>query len=415
MDHFIKDITLADQGRKRITWAAREMPVIAKLRRDEPKNLFSGITIGACLHITTETANLVLALKECGARIFLAASNPLSTQDDVSASLVKHEKISVFGKKGENSVEYEQCIKAVAEKKPDLVIDDGADLISYLHNNSRFAGKVIGATEETTTGVTRIRNLEKSGKLIFPVIAVNDAQTKHFFDNRYGTGQSTVDGILRATNVLIAGKTVVVSGYGWCGRGIAKNFMGLGAHVIVTEVSPVRALEAAMDGFVVMRLEDAARAGDIFVTATGNAGVIHAGIISRMKDGVILANAGHFNVEIDVEYLEKSARSRSQVKPMVTEYILKEGRRIYLLAEGRLVNLGCAEGHPSSVMDMSFANQFLALKYLKASAPLSPKLHPVPEEIDHAVASLKLECLGIRIDALTARQRKYLNSWNLEE
>jgi len=410
----IKDMKLADQGRERIEWAVREMPVIRKLRAEESSSLFKNRIIGACLHITTETANLVITLKKCGAEVYLTASNPLSTQDDVAACLVKDYGISVFGIKGENSRTYLQHIKEVAAKNVHLVIDDGADLIAFLHNNPSLAKNVIGATEETTTGVTRIKNIEREGKLLFPVIGVNEALTKYMFDNRYGTGQSTIDGILRATNTLIAGKTVVVCGYGWCGRGIAKNLKGLGANVIITEVSPLRALEAVMDGFRVLPIEEAACYGDIFITATGNAKIITGNVFNRMKDGAILANAGHFNVEIDIETLQKISRKISEVKPFVKEFILKTGKKIYVLAEGRLVNLGCAEGHPSSVMDMSFAGQFLSLKYFVNNPGLPVKYHTVPGEIDRKIALLKLNSMGVRIDTLTSYQKKYLNSWNLE-
>ncbi|HQL64957.1 MAG TPA: adenosylhomocysteinase, partial [bacterium] len=380
MDCDIKDIGLSYEGERRIEWALREMPVIRTIRVQESKNLFKNLVIGACLHITTETANLVITLEKCGARVFLTASNPLSTQDDVAACLVKKHGISVFGIKGEDSATYARHIRQVAEKKPHLVIDDGADLIVFLHNNPEFAGNIIGATEETTTGITRIKNIEKEGKLLFPVIGVNQAQTKYMFDNRYGTGQSTIDGILRATNILVAGKTIVVCGYGWCGRGIAKNLKGLGANVIITEVSPLRALEALMDGFQVMQVEMAASFGDIFITATGNAKVIDGNVFKKMKDGAILANAGHFNVEIDVEELRKQSKKTRQVRDFVTEYMMENGKKIYLLAEGRLVNLGCAEGHPSAVMDMSFAGQFLSIKYLVENR-MSVGYTPVPSEI----------------------------------
>lgn len=410
----IKDLKLAAEGERRINWALREMPVLRILREKEPSNLFKNMVIGACLHITSETANLVIALKKCGAKIFLTASNPLSTQDDVAACLVKNYEVSVFGIKGESSHKYVEHIKQVALRRPNLIIDDGADLIVYLHNNPDLAKNVTGATEETTTGVTRIKNLEKNGRLIFPVIAVNNARTKHMFDNRYGTGQSTIDGILRATNTLIAGKTVVVCGYGWCGRGIAKNLKGMGARVIVTEVSPLRALEAVMDGFQVMKIEQAVCFGDIFVTATGNTKVISRNTFYKMKDGAILANAGHFNIEIDVLALEKISKKVLEVKPLVKEYVLTTGKRIYLLAEGRLVNLGCAEGHPSSVMDMSFACQFLSLKHFLNNPDVTIKCHDVPLEIDRKIALLKLTGMGITIDKLTECQKRYLNSWNLD-
>ncbi len=394
----IKDIRLADQGRKKIEWASRQMPVI----------------IGACLHITSETANLVIALKSCGAEVFLTASNPLSTQDDVAASLVRDFGISVFGKKAEEIKIYNQHIKEVASRNPHLVIDDGADLIAFLHKNQRYSKNVIGATEETTTGVTRIKNIEREGNLLFPVIAVNEAKTKHMFDNRYGTGQSTIDGILRATNILIAGKTAVVCGYGWCGRGIAKNLKGLGASVIVTEVSPLRALEAVMDGFQVMELKKAASCGDIFITATGNTRIISGDIFLKMKDGAVLANAGHFNVEIDIQSLKRHSKKISEMRPFVKEFLLRNGKRVYLLAEGRLVNLGAAEGHPPSVMDMSFAGQFLSLKYLLDKRNLSIRCYDVPEEIDRKISLLKLKSMGITIDCLTSEQKRYLGSWNLD-
>ncbi len=408
----IKNIALHVEGKRRIDWALREMPVIKNIREHESQNLFKNLIIGACLHITSETANLVITLKRCGAKVFLAASNPLSTQDDVAASLVKDYGISVFGIKGEDTNTYIKHIQQVAEKKPHLVIDDGADLIVFLHNHPTFAKNVIGSTEETTTGITRIKNIEADGKLLFPVIGVNQGQTKYMFDNRYGTGQSTIDGVLRATNILIAGKTIVVCGYGWCGRGIAKNLKGLGASVIITEVSPLKALEALMDGFQVMPMEDAASRGDVFITATGNTNAIGANAFSKMKDGVILANAGHFNVEIDVGQLRKQSKCVKQIKPFVTEYTMKTNKKIYLLAEGRLVNLGCAEGHPSSVMDMSFAGQFFALKHIVNNTP-STGYYPMPAEIDDKIAAIKLEGMSVRIDTLSPYQKKYLRSWNL--
>jgi len=410
----IRNLNLADAGRKRIEWAFREMPVMQILRDKESSDLFKNKLIAACLHITSETANLIINLKKCGAEVLLAASNPLSTQDDVAACLVRDFGVSVFGIKGEDSEKYAQHIKQLAMSRPDYVIDDGADLIVFLHNNVDFAENVKGATEETTTGITRIRNIEKEGKLRFPVIGVNEANTKHMFDNRYGTGQSTIDGILRATNILIAGKTVVVCGYGWCGRGIAKNLKGLGAHVIVTEILPLRALEAVMDGFMVMRIKDAAPLADIFITATGNVNAIPENVFLKMKNGAILANAGHFNVEIDILGLEKLSVKISEVKPFVKEFVLKTGKKIYLLADGRLVNLGCAEGHPSSVMDMSFAGQFLSLKYFVTNPNIGVKYYNVPSEIDNQIALLKLKGMGISIDRLTEYQKKYLNSWNLD-
>ncbi|MCL5409034.1 MAG: adenosylhomocysteinase [Candidatus Omnitrophica bacterium] len=413
MEYFIKDINLADEGKRKILWAGKEMPVLDILKQTQAKNLFSGTTIGACLHVTSETANLVIALSECGANVFLTASNPLSTQDEVAASLVKNYNIPVFAKKGENESEYNHNIRIIAEKKPHIIIDDGADLIAYMHQNYSLAENILGATEETTTGITRIKSLEKDKKLTFPVIAVNDAMTKHLFDNRYGTGQSTIDGILRATNILIAGKIIVVCGYGWCGKGISKNFRGLGAKVIVVEVDPIKALEAVMDGFYVMKIEKAAETGDIFVTSTGDRDVISADVLTKIKDGAIIANSGHFNVEIDVDYLEKNAKEKNHIKPMVIEYVLKNNKKVYLLAEGRLVNLGCAEGHPSSVMDLSFSNQFMASKYLKENKGLQSKLYSVPEEIDRKIAELKLKSLNIEIDTLTEKQKEYLSSWEL--
>ncbi len=413
MKYFIKDIDLAEEGNKKILWAEKEMPVLSLIKESQNKNLFSGIKIAACLHVTSETANLIIALAKCGAEVFLTASNPLSTQDSVAACLVKDYNIPVFAKKGESSSEYNDNIKFIAEQKPNIVIDDGADLIAYLHQNPSLSENMIGATEETTTGITRIKSLEKENKLAFPVIAVNDAMTKHLFDNRYGTGQSTVDGILRATNILIAGKTIVVCGYGWCGKGISKNFRGLGARVVVTETDPVKALEAVMDGFYVMKIEKAAEIGDVFITATGDRDVISAAILSKIKDGAILANSGHFNVEIDVEYLEKNSKSTSFIRPMVKEYVLNNDKKVYLLAEGRLVNLGCAEGHPSSVMDLSFSNQFMAAKYLKENSGLTKKLYSVPEKTDKQIAEFKLKSMNIEIDTLTSEQEKYLSSWEL--
>lgn len=411
MDYSIKDINLADYGEKRIKWAYSEMKVLALLRKKfSGKNDFKGIKIGCCLHITTETANLVINFKEAGAKVYLCASNPLSTQDDVAAYLVKKEKIPVFGKKGESEKEYYENIERVMSENLNLVVDDGGDLIASLHKNPSFAKNVIGATEETTTGVIRLRNLSKRKLLKFPVIAVNDARTKHFFDNRYGTGQSTIDGILRSTNTLIAGKIAVVCGYGWCGRGIASRFSGMGAKVVICEVDPLKALEATMDGFWVMPISEAAKIGDIFITATGNKSVITIKEIMKMKEGAIIGNSGHFNVEIEVEKLDKIAR-KTKIREQLDEYTLPNGKKIYLLGEGRLLNLACAEGHPSSVMDMSFANQFLSHLYLKQHPDLKPEVYDVPEEIDRKVAELKLKTLNIKIDKLTPEQKKYLNSW----
>ncbi len=409
----IKDPSLASSGRQRIEWASREMPVVKLIRdrlsREKP---FTGIRISACLHITTETANLALALKEGGADVILCASNPLSTQDDVAAALVNY-GIQTNAIKGEDEETYYKHINAALDNRPHLTVDDGADLVTTLHNKRNdLIVEVIGGTEETTTGVIRLRSLGKEGGLKYPIIAVNDAQTKYLFDNRYGTGQSTIDGITRATNILWAGKKVVVCGYGWCGRGIAMRAKGLGSHVIVIEVEPVRALEAVMDGFQVMPLIEAAKEGDIFITAAGNKNVIDKAHLQVMKNGAILANSGHFNVEINIPGLESLTRDKRRIRPFVDEYNLKDGRRLYLLGEGRLINLAAAEGHPASVMDMSFANQALCLEYLvKNRGKLKPDVYPVPQEIDKRVARFKLNSMGIDIDTLTPEQEKYLTSW----
>jgi adenosylhomocysteinase len=370
------------------------------------------VRISACLHITTETANLALALKEGGADVVLCASNPLSTQDDVAAALVDY-GIPVNAIKGEDNRTYYKHIITALKHKPQITMDDGADLVSTLHKDyTELAAKVIGGTEETTTGVIRLRNMARAGKLIYPIIAVNDAQTKHFFDNRYGTGQSTIDGITRATNILWAGRKVVVCGYGWCGKGIAKRAQGLGAQVIITEIQPIPALEAAMDGYQVMPLTKACEIGEVFITATGDTNVIDKTHISRMKDGAILANSGHFNVEINIPVLEGLAKSKKRIRSSVDEYTLGDGRRIYLLGEGRLINLAAAEGHPANVMDMSFANQALCLEYLtRMKGKLQPAVYPVPEEIDQEVGKLKLASMNISIDSLTREQKKYLESW----
>lgn len=414
MKYLIKDINLAEEGKKKTEWAGREMPVVSLLRKDYSKSKpFRQLRICCCLHITSETANLLVALKEAGARVAVAASNPLSTQDEVAAHLVKNEKIPVFGKKGEDEKTYYAGIKALLELRPHLVVDDGADLIATFHKENSMAGQIIGATEETTTGVIRLSNLAKRKLLKFPVVAVNDADTKHLFDNRYGTGQSTVDGILRATNILLCGKVAVVSGYGWCGRGIAMRLKGMGARVIITEVNPLRALEAAMDGYSVMPLKKAAPQADMFITATGDTSVLSWKDMQLMKDGAILANAGHFNVEIDMESLSRKALKKTRVRRYLDEYLLPDGRRLFVAGEGRLVNLACAEGHPAAVMDMSFANQFLALKFLKENRTLQPDVYRVPEEIDQMVATLKLQSMGIEIDRLTNLQKKYLTSWQL--
>ncbi|MFC1928719.1 adenosylhomocysteinase [Chloroflexota bacterium] len=409
----IKDTTLAEAGRQRIEWASREMPVVKLIRerfsREKP---FNNIRISACLHVTTETANLALALKEGGANVILCASNPLSTQDDVAAALVDY-GIPTNAIKGEDDKTYYKHIDTTLDNNPQLTVDDGADLVTTLHTKRGDLIKdVIGGTEETTTGVIRLRSLEKAGKLKYPMIAVNDAQTKYLFDNRYGTGQSTIDGITRATNILWASKKVVVCGYGWCGHGIALRAKGLGSQVIVSEVEPVRALEAAMDGFQVMSLIEAAKEGDIFITAAGDKNVIDEAHLQVMKDGAILANSGHFNVEINIPALESLARSKRSIRPFVDEYTLDNGRHLYLLGEGRLINLAAAEGHPASVMDMSFANQALCLEYVvKNKGKLEPKVYPVPEEIDKQVARLKLNSMGIKIDTLTPEQEQYLTSW----
>jgi adenosylhomocysteinase len=409
----VKDPSLASAGKLRIEWASREMPVIKLIRQRFAKEKpLKGVRISACLHITTETANLALALKDGGADLVLCASNPLSTQDDVSAALVEY-NLPTFAIKGEDNQTYYKHIISALEHKPQLTVDDGADLVSTAHKEkTQLLGNIIGGTEETTTGVIRLRNMAEKGKLKYPIVAVNDAKTKHFFDNRYGTGQSTIDGITRATNVLWAGKKVVICGYGWCGRGISKRAQGMGAQVIITEVNPISALEAAMDGYQVMPLTEAAKLGDIFITATGDINAIDKAHFSQMKDGAILANSGHFNVEINIPALEKLARAKRQMRTFVDEYTLADGRRLFLLGEGRLINLAAAEGHPASVMDMSFANQALCLEYLvKNKGKLKPKVHPVPEEIDNEVGRLKLKAMNINIDSLTKEQRKYLESW----
>ncbi len=409
----IKDASLAEGGRQRIEWAAREMPVVRLIReRFDQERPLTGIRISGCLHITTETANLALALKEGGGDVILCASNPLSTQDDVAAALVEY-GIPTNAIKGEDEATYYKHINTALGHSPQLTVDDGADLVTTLHTKrSDLIGKVLGGTEETTTGVIRLRSLEKTGNLRYPIIAVNDAQTKYLFDNRYGTGQSTIDGITRATNILWAGKKVVVCGYGWCGHGIALRADGLGSHVIVVEVEPVRALEAVMDGYQVMPLIEAARVGDIFVTTTGDKNVIDKAHLQMMKDGAIIANSGHFNIEINIPALESLSHSKRRIRPFVDEYTLNDGRNLYLLGEGRLINLAAAEGHPANVMDMSFANQALCLEYIvKNRQQLETRVYPVPEEIDKQVARLKLHSMGIDIDRLTPEQEKYLTSW----
>lgn len=410
----IKDPSLAEGGRRRIEWAEREMPVLRMIQeRFAKERPLQGIRISACLHVTTETANLMRTLQAGGADVVLTASNPLSTQDDVAASLVNHDEIPVFAIKGEDNVTYYKHIHAALDNKPHLTMDDGADLVSTLHKERReLLAEVIGGTEETTTGVIRLRAMAHDGELEYPIIAVNDAMTKHFFDNRYGTGQSTVDGIVRATNILLAGKTVIVAGYGWCGRGFAKRVHGMGANVIVTEVDPLPALEAVMDGFRVMPMDEAAPVGDIFVTLTGDINVVDKHHFEAMKDGAIVANSGHFNVEINIPALEEMAVGKRRVRPYVEQYELKDGRRIHVLAEGRLINLAAAEGHPASVMDMSFANQALSLEYLvKHAKELEGKVYPVPEDLDREIARLKLEAMGVAIDTLTPEQIAYLSSW----
>ncbi len=416
MDYHIKDIALSEIGKKRILWAERDMPVLRQIRENfQKKKPLKGMRVAACLHVTTETANLMITLKAGGADVYLCASNPLSTQDDVAASLVKDFKIPVFAIKGEDNKTYYKHIDAVLDKKPQITMDDGADLVSALHKKrKRQAQDVIGSTEETTTGVIRLKSLANQGLLKFPVIAVNDAATKHFFDNRYGTGQSTIDGIVRATNRLIAGSTFVVCGYGWCGKGVAMRARGMGANVIVTEVNPLRALEAVMDGFRVMPMKEAAKVGDIFCTVTGNTSVIRKEHFERMKDGAIVCNSGHFNVELDIKGLKSITRRKRLAREYVEEYQLKNGRSVYLLAEGRLVNLASAEGHPASVMDMSFANQALSVVYLvKRGDKLEKQVYTVPEEIDLEIARMKLFSLGVQIDNLTKEQKDYLASWEL--
>ena len=412
----IKDAKLAASGRSKIEWAEPQMPVLLQIRkRVERTKPLKGVRVAACLHVTTETAHLMLTLKAAGADVALCASNPLSTQDDVAASLAQDAGIRVYAIRGEDRDTYYGHIDAVLSRAPHVTMDDGADLVSSVHKEpARYGASLVGGTEETTTGVIRLRSLADQGKLLFPVIAVNDAQTKHLFDNRYGTGQSTMDGILRATNRLIAGTVFVVAGYGWCGKGLAQRARGLGARVIVTEIDPVKGLEAVMDGFQVMPMGEAARRADIFVTVTGCCQVLAGPHFSRMKDGAIVANSGHFDVEIDLEALKALSRSRRELRNGIHQYVLKNGRRINLLGEGRLVNLACAEGHPPGVMDMSFANQALACEYIvREGARLQRKVYPVPPEIDREIARLKLSALGIGLDRLTPAQQKYLASWEV--
>ncbi len=410
----IKDLSLATAGIAHIEWASREMPVLRLiLERFSKEKPLKGMRISGCLHITSETANLALALKEGGADLALCASNPLSTQDDVAAALVKEHSIPVYAIKGEDNETYYRHINAALDHNPTITLDDGADLISTVHKERpELADNIIGGTEETTTGVIRLKSMDRAGKLRYPIIAVNEADTKHFFDNRYGTGQSTIDGITRATNILWAGKKVVVCGYGWCGRGVAMRARGLGAHLIVTEIEPVPALEAVMDGYQVMPLLEAAKLGDIFITVSGNINVIDRAHFMAMKDGAIVANSGHFNVELNIPALEEMAKKKRQLRPFVDEYTLADGRHIFLLGEGRLINLAAAEGHPASVMDMSFANQALCVEYMVGwKEKPAPKVYSVPQEIDREIGRLKLLSMGITIDTLTAEQRKYLESW----
>ncbi len=410
----VKDLNLAEGGRHRIEWAEVEMPVLRQVReRFKQERPLKGLRVSACLHVTSETASLMRTLQAGGADVVLCASNPLSTQDDVAASLVSHFEIPVYAIKGEDNETYYQHIRAALDHRPQMTMDDGADLVSVLHKERRDQlPEVKGGTEETTTGVIRLRAMAKQGALSFPILAVNDSMTKHFFDNRYGTGQSTIDGIIRATNILLAGKTFVVAGYGWCGRGLAMRARGMGANVIVTEIEPLAALEAVMDGFRVMPMEEAAPIGDIFCTLTGDLNVLDKHHFEAMKDGAIVANSGHFNVEINIAALEEMADEKLRVREFVDQYTLADGRRINLLGEGRLVNLAAAEGHPASVMDMSFANQALGAEYiLENGENLDNNVHVIPEDIDREIARLKLEAMGVNIDVLTPEQEKYLASW----
>ena len=411
----VKDIALAGVGKRRIEWANQHMPVLQIIRKqfikDQP---LKGIRMSACLHVTSETANLAITLRDGGADVVLCASNPLSTQDDVAASLVKDYGIPTFAIKGEDNATYYAHISAALDHLPQITLDDGADLVTQLlTKRTDLVKNVIGGTEETTTGVIRLRAMAKDGTLKYPIIAVNDALTKHLFDNRYGTGQSTLDGIIRATNLLVAGLRVVVAGYGWCGRGVAMRAKGLGADVIVTEINPTRAIEAVMDGFRVMPMAEAAKIGDIFVTVTGNKSVLAAEHFDHMKDGAVMCNSGHFNVEIDIPALEKLSSSKKQARVMVDEYVMRDGRKIYLLGDGRLINLAAAEGHPAAVMDMSFANQALSVDHLiKHASEMGKQVYPVPEVLDRQIAKLKLESMGFQLDKLTAEQEHYLASWD---
>ena len=416
MTYDVKDLALAKEGKLRVEWAAEEMPVLALIQeRFKKEKPLKGVNIAACLHVTTETANLAITLKDGGANVALCASNPLSTQDDAAAYLVKDHKISVFAIKGEDTKTYYKHINSVLDLSPQITMDDGADLVSTLHKDKRDKLKgLIGGTEETTTGVIRLRSMAEGGVLEYPIIAVNDAKTKHFFDNRYGTGQSTLDGIIRATNRLISGTTFVVCGYGWCGKGLAMRARGLGANVIVTEVDELAALEAVMDGFRVMPMADAAKIGDFFCTVTGNLHVIRKEHFKLMKDGAIISNSGHFNVELDLEGLAEIAKGKRKIREYVEEYTLAKGKRINVLGDGRLINLAAAEGHPSSVMDMSFANQALCAEYVvKNAKKLEKRVYDVPTEVDTGVARIKLKAKGIKIDKLTPEQKKYLSSWEM--
>lgn len=413
VNYAVKDESLAPKGNLKIEWAERQMPVLTLIKqRFQKEKPLKGITVSACLHVTSETANLMRTLKAGGAQVALCASNPLSTQDTVAASLVKDYNIPVFAIRGEDNTTYYNHVNTVLDFTPDITMDDGGDLVSTMHaDRTELLNTVIAGTEETTTGIIRFRNMERENALKYPIIAVNDADTKHFFDNRYGTGQSSLDGILRSTNVLLAGKKFVVAGYGWCGRGVAMRADGMGSNVIVTEVDPLKALEAVMDGFSVMPMSEAAKIGDIFITATGDKNVIREEHMKLMKDGAILCNTGHFNVEVDLDALEKLATKTRELRDNLKEYSLPE-KKLYLLGEGRLVNLACAEGHPSIVMDMSFANQALSAEYIvKKGNTLEPKVYKVPEDIDSQVALLKLESMNVKIDTLTKEQKKYLTSW----
>jgi adenosylhomocysteinase len=411
----VKNIELADLGKRRIEWANQSMPVLQSIRKEFIKNQpLKGIRIAACLHVTTETANLAITLRDGGADVVLCASNPLSTQDDVASSLVRDFNISTFAIKGEDNDSYYKHILAALDHKPHMTMDDGADLVSTaLTKRKDILDGIIAGTEETTTGVIRLRAMAKDGQLRYPIVAVNDALTKHMFDNRYGTGQSTMDGVIRCTNALIAGSKFVVAGFGWCGRGLASRARGMGADVIITEIDPTKAIEAVMEGYRVMSMAEAAKVGDIFVTVTGNKNVIAREHFEAMKNGAVVANSGHFNVEIDIPALEKLASSKRPTRDFVDEYVMKDGRKIYLLGEGRLINLAAAEGHPASVMDMSFANQALSCEFLaKNYKTLEKKVYAVPEELDKKVARLKLESMGVKIDKLTAEQEEYLASWS---